>query len=66
MAGVVTDEMCLLAKGVTPTVPLEERLAIVDAIGIGIGAEQGRTCLCRTLFTALAGTAGAGSSGSWR
>lgn len=34
VAGVVSDEMCELAKGVTPTVPLAERLAIVDAIGI--------------------------------
>ncbi|WP_028644867.1 adenylyltransferase/cytidyltransferase family protein [Nocardioides sp. URHA0020] len=34
VAGVVSDEMCILAKGVKPFVPLEERLAIVDAIGI--------------------------------
>lgn len=34
VAGVVSDEMCLAAKGVVPTVPLDERLAIVDAIGI--------------------------------
>ncbi len=34
VAGVVSDEMCEQAKGVRPFVPLEERLAIVDAIGI--------------------------------
>jgi len=34
VAGVVSDAMCELAKGVTTTVPLGERLAIVDAIGI--------------------------------
>ena len=34
VAGVVSDEMCELAKGVRPWVPLEERIAIVDAIGI--------------------------------
>lgn len=34
VAGVVSDEVCLAAKGVAPTVPLAERLAIVDAIGI--------------------------------
>lgn len=34
VAGVVSDEMCELAKGFRPTVPFEERLAIVDAIGI--------------------------------
>ena len=32
VAGVVSDEMCELAKGVAPFVPLEERLAIVDAL----------------------------------
>ena len=34
VAGVVCDEMCELGKGVRPTVPLEERVMIVDAIGI--------------------------------
>jgi glycerol-3-phosphate cytidylyltransferase len=34
VAGVVSDEMCEQAKGLAPFVPLEERLAIVDAIGI--------------------------------
>jgi glycerol-3-phosphate cytidylyltransferase len=34
VAGVVSDEVCLEVKGVLPFVPLEERLAIVDAIGI--------------------------------
>lgn len=34
VAGVVSDDVCLAAKGVLPTVPLAERLAIVDAIGI--------------------------------
>ncbi|UDY23014.1 adenylyltransferase/cytidyltransferase family protein [Nocardioides sp. Kera G14] len=34
VAGVVSDEMCELGKGIRPTVPLEEREAIVDAIGI--------------------------------
>ncbi|HET9421767.1 MAG TPA: adenylyltransferase/cytidyltransferase family protein [Nocardioides sp.] len=34
VAGIVSDEMCELAKGARPYVPLEERLAIVDAIGI--------------------------------
>ena len=34
VAGVVSDEVCELAKGVAPFVPLEERLAIVDSIGI--------------------------------
>ena len=34
VAGVVSDEMCELTKGARPWVPLEERLAIVDAIGI--------------------------------
>jgi len=34
VAGVVSDEMCEVAKGVAPFVPLEERLAIVDALGI--------------------------------
>lgn len=34
VAGVVSDEMCELGKGIRPTVPLEERIAIVDAIGI--------------------------------
>ena len=34
VAGVVSDEMCELGKGIRPTVPLEERVAIVDAIGI--------------------------------
>lgn len=34
VAGIVSDEMCELGKGIRPTVPLEEREAIVDAIGI--------------------------------
>jgi glycerol-3-phosphate cytidylyltransferase len=34
VAGVVSDEVCELSKGISPTVPLEERVAIVDAIGI--------------------------------
>ncbi len=34
IAGIVSDEMCELGKGIRPTVPLEEREAIVDAIGI--------------------------------
>jgi len=32
IAGVVSDEMCLLTKGKLPVVPLAERLAIVGAI----------------------------------
>ena len=34
VAGVVSDEVCALMKGVAPFVPLEERIAVVDAIGI--------------------------------
>ena len=34
VAGVVADEVCEEVKGVAPFVPLEERLAIVDALGI--------------------------------
>ncbi len=34
VAGVVSDEVCELSKGIRPTVPVEERVAIVDAIGI--------------------------------
>jgi glycerol-3-phosphate cytidylyltransferase len=34
VAGVVSDDVCEQVKGVRPYVPLEERLAIVDAIGI--------------------------------
>ncbi|MFC7502294.1 adenylyltransferase/cytidyltransferase family protein [Nocardioides sp. CPCC 206347] len=34
VAGVVADEICLQTKGVEPTVPLRERLEIVEAIGI--------------------------------
>jgi glycerol-3-phosphate cytidylyltransferase len=34
VAGVVSDEVCEQVKGVRPFVPLEERFAIVDAIGI--------------------------------
>ncbi|GAA1544244.1 adenylyltransferase/cytidyltransferase family protein [Nocardioides humi] len=34
VAGVVADEICLETKGVLPTVPLAERLEIVEAIGI--------------------------------
>ncbi|MFT4287765.1 adenylyltransferase/cytidyltransferase family protein [Nocardioides sp.] len=32
VAGVVSDEMCELGKGIRPTVPVEERVAIVEAI----------------------------------
>jgi len=34
VAGVVSDQMCELAKGIAPFVPLEERIAVVDSIGI--------------------------------
>ncbi len=34
VAGVVSDEVCEASKGITPTVPLIERLEIVRAIGI--------------------------------
>lgn len=34
IAGVVSDEMCELTKGVRPLVPLAERLEIVHSIGI--------------------------------
>ena len=34
VAGVVSDEVCASVKGVAPFVPLEERIAVVDAIGI--------------------------------
>lgn len=34
VAGVVSDEVCEATKGIVPTVPLEERIEIVDAIGI--------------------------------
>ncbi|MEP9363750.1 adenylyltransferase/cytidyltransferase family protein [Nocardioides sp. CN2-186] len=34
VAGVVSDDVCEAVKGVRPFVPLEERIAIVDAIGI--------------------------------
>ena len=34
VAGVVSDEVCEQVKGLRPFVPHEERLAIVDAIGI--------------------------------
>lgn len=34
VAGVVADEICIATKGVEPTVPLSERLEIVEAIGI--------------------------------
>ena len=34
VAGVVSDEVCASVKGVAPFVPLEERIAIVDAVGI--------------------------------
>ena len=33
VAGVVSDEVCASVKGVAPFVPLEERIAIVDAGG---------------------------------
>ncbi len=34
VAGVVADDVCLETKGVQPTVPLAERLEIVEALGI--------------------------------
>ena len=34
VAGVVADEVCERTKGIRPTVPLMERIEIVDAIGI--------------------------------
>jgi glycerol-3-phosphate cytidylyltransferase len=34
VAGVVSDDVCEQVKGLRPFVPLEERIAIVDAIGI--------------------------------
>ena len=34
VAGVVSDDLCTSVKGVAPFVPLEERIAVVDAIGI--------------------------------
>jgi len=34
VAGVVSDDVCEAVKGMRPFVPLEERIAIVDAIGI--------------------------------
>src|SRR3954447_24326253 len=34
VAGVVSDEVCELTKGVRPTVPLAERMEIVASIGI--------------------------------
>ena len=34
VAGVVSDAVCTSVKGVAPFVPLEERIAVVDAIGI--------------------------------
>lgn len=34
VAGVVSDEVCEETKGLRPTVPLMERIEIVDAIGI--------------------------------
>lgn len=34
VAGVVSDEMLEVTKGISPTVPLEERAEIVEAIGI--------------------------------
>ncbi|MGZ4449431.1 MAG: adenylyltransferase/cytidyltransferase family protein [Nocardioides sp.] len=34
VAGLVSDEMCEQAKGFRPYVPLEERLAVVDALRI--------------------------------
>lgn len=34
VAGVVDDEVCRTTKGIQPTVPLAERAAIVEAIGI--------------------------------
>lgn len=42
VAGVVADEVCVATKGVLPTVPLAERLEIVEAIGIvdAVYAEQ--------------------------
>jgi glycerol-3-phosphate cytidylyltransferase len=34
VAGVVSDELCQTLKGITPFVPLAERLEIVDSVGI--------------------------------
>lgn len=34
VAGVVSDAVCEATKGIRPTVPLAERIEIVDAIGI--------------------------------
>lgn len=34
VAGVVSDEVCETTKGIRPTVPLAERIEIVEAIGI--------------------------------
>ncbi len=34
VAGVVSDEVCEQVKGIAPFVPLEERIAIVDSVGI--------------------------------
>ena len=34
VAGVVSDEVCERVKGIAPFVPLEERIAIVDSVGI--------------------------------
>lgn len=34
IAGVVSDEVCEATKGIRPTVPLAERIEIVEAIGI--------------------------------
>ena len=34
VAGVVSDEVCEQVKGIAPFVPLEERIAIVGAVGI--------------------------------
>ncbi|WP_340536716.1 adenylyltransferase/cytidyltransferase family protein [Nocardioides sp. GXZ039] len=47
VAGVVSDELCEQVKGIRPFVPLEERIEIVDSIGI-VDATYAETTLDRT------------------
>jgi glycerol-3-phosphate cytidylyltransferase len=44
VAGVVSDEMCELTKGVRPVIPLEERMALVESVRFvdGVYAERTR------------------------
>lgn len=49
IAGVVSDEMCLLAKGKSPVIPLVERLEIVS--GIKFVDQAIAECLPRKLDT---------------